>query len=46
LLKLYLDRFATTVQRYFSVKAGSGVTAFRDVAPNYPVFELLRADKP
>jgi len=46
LLKLYLDRFATTVQRYFPVKAGSEASAFREVAPNYPVFELLRPDKP
>lgn len=45
LLKLYLERFATAVQRYFSVKAGSTPEAFREVAPNYPVFELLRADK-
>jgi deazaflavin-dependent oxidoreductase (nitroreductase family) len=46
LLKLYLDRFATTVRRYFPVKAGSEASAFREVAPNYPVFELLRPDKP
>jgi deazaflavin-dependent oxidoreductase (nitroreductase family) len=46
LLKLYLDRFATTVQQYFPVKAGSEASAFCDLAPNYPVFELLRADKP
>lgn len=46
LLKLYLERFVTEVQRYFSVKAGSAPEAFREVAPYYPVFELLRADKP
>jgi deazaflavin-dependent oxidoreductase (nitroreductase family) len=46
LLKLYLERFATTVQQYFPVKAGSDASAFRDLAPNYPVFELLRTDKP
>jgi deazaflavin-dependent oxidoreductase (nitroreductase family) len=45
LLKLYLERFVTTVQRYFSVKAGSAPELFREVAPNYPVFELVRADK-
>jgi deazaflavin-dependent oxidoreductase (nitroreductase family) len=45
LLKLYLDRFVTAVQRYFSVKAGSAPEAFREVAPNYPVFELLRTGK-
>jgi len=45
LLKLYLERFATTVQRYFPVAAGSDLQAFRGIAPNYPVFELLlRAD--
>ncbi|HEY6269665.1 MAG TPA: nitroreductase/quinone reductase family protein [Candidatus Acidoferrum sp.] len=46
LLKLYLDSFVSAVQRYFSVKAGSAPEAFREVAPNYPVFELLLADKP
>jgi hypothetical protein len=46
LLKLYLERFITAVQRYFPVKAGSASEAFREVTPNYPVFELLRADKP
>jgi deazaflavin-dependent oxidoreductase (nitroreductase family) len=42
LLKTYLDRFSTTVQRYFPVRAGSPPEAFSDVAPRYPVFELLR----
>jgi len=42
-LKLYLERFAPTVQRYFPIKAGSSVEAFRDLAPNYPVFELIPA---
>jgi deazaflavin-dependent oxidoreductase (nitroreductase family) len=46
LLKLYLERFVTQVQRYFTVKAGSAAEAFREVAPNYPVFELRQADKP
>jgi deazaflavin-dependent oxidoreductase (nitroreductase family) len=46
LLKLYLERFVTAVQRYFPVKAGSPSEAFREVAPNYPVFELLPSDKP
>jgi deazaflavin-dependent oxidoreductase (nitroreductase family) len=45
LLKLYLERFVTQVQRYFTLKAGSAPEAFREVAPNYPVFELLPADK-
>ena len=41
LLKAYLDRFRTTVQRYFPVPAGSVPQAFMEVAPQYPVFELL-----
>ncbi len=41
LLKLYLERFAATVHRYFPVQAGSPQDAFRELAPNYPVFELL-----
>jgi hypothetical protein len=40
ILKAYLDRFRTTVQRYFPVKAGSDAGAFREVAARYPVFEL------
>lgn len=40
-LKLYLERFTPTVQRYFPIPAGSPLEAFRDLAPNYPVFELL-----
>jgi len=45
LLKLYLESYVGAVQRYFSVKAGSPPEAFREAAPNYPVFELLRVDK-
>lgn len=41
LLKAYLDRFKTTVQRYFPVPAGSLPQAFLGIAANYPVFELL-----
>ncbi len=44
LLKLYLERFAMTVQRYFPVQAGSDLQTFRELAPIYPVFELLRAE--
>jgi deazaflavin-dependent oxidoreductase (nitroreductase family) len=43
ILKLYLDRYKTEVQRYFPVPAGSPAAAFRDIASNYPVFELLPA---
>jgi len=41
MLKAYLDSFKTTVQRYFSVPAGSDLQAFENIAGNYPVFELL-----
>ena len=41
MLKLYLDSFPGAVQRYFPVPAGSPPEAFRAVAANYPVFELL-----
>ncbi len=41
ILKAYLDRFKSQVQRYFTVKAGSPPEAFAGVAENYPVFELL-----
>lgn len=41
LLKAYLDRFKTTVQRYFPVPAGSDAQRFADIAHAYPVFELV-----
>jgi len=40
-LKLYLERFTPTVQRYFPIPAGSPFEAFRNLAPSYPVFELV-----
>jgi deazaflavin-dependent oxidoreductase (nitroreductase family) len=40
ILKEYLDRFRTTVQRYFPVGAGSPADAFTPYASRYPVFEL------
>jgi deazaflavin-dependent oxidoreductase (nitroreductase family) len=40
-LKKYLDSFAGAVQRYIPVPAGSPPEAFRDIAGNYPVFELV-----
>ncbi|HKU20526.1 MAG TPA: nitroreductase/quinone reductase family protein [Terriglobales bacterium] len=43
ILKTYVDRFKTTVQRYFPVPAGSAPQAFVEIARNYPVFELLAA---
>jgi deazaflavin-dependent oxidoreductase (nitroreductase family) len=39
-LKQYLDRFHTAVQRYFTVPAGSPPEAFAEVAQQFPVFEL------
>ena len=44
LLKLYLDQFRPTVQRYFPVPAGSGPEAFSAIAAQYPVFELEPVD--
>lgn len=41
ILKAYLDNYKTEVQRYFSVRAGSPPEAFSEIAPNYPVLELL-----
>jgi len=41
ILKAYLDRFRITVQRYFPVPADSPVEAFRPIAADYPVFELI-----
>src|SRR6266436_1254192 len=43
ILKLYLDSYKSAVQQYFPVPAGSPPTAFREIAANYPVFELLPA---
>jgi deazaflavin-dependent oxidoreductase (nitroreductase family) len=43
ILKLYLDSYTSAVQRYFPAPAGSPPAAFRDIAANYPVFELLPA---
>jgi deazaflavin-dependent oxidoreductase (nitroreductase family) len=39
-LKAYLDRYASEVQRFFPVPKGSAVEAFNDLAPRYPVLEL------
>jgi deazaflavin-dependent oxidoreductase (nitroreductase family) len=43
ILKSYLDRFKLTVQRYFPIPAGSPVEAFRPLASQYPVFEVIAA---
>ena len=44
LLKAYLDRFSTEVQRFFPVPKGSPVDAFEPFAGRYPVFELTPID--
>ena len=41
-LKEFLDRFATSVQRYYTVKKGAPVSAFDESAKTMPVFELTR----
>jgi len=46
LLKAYLDRFKTTVARYFPIPAGSPEAAFAAVAARYPVFELRAVGGP
>jgi hypothetical protein len=40
---LYLDSYQSAVQRFFPVPAGSPTAGFRNIAANYPVFELLPA---
>ena len=41
ILKSYLDSYKSEVQQYFPVPAGSSPATFRDIASNYPVFELV-----
>ena len=41
IIKAFLDRFASQVQRFFDVPAGSPVDAFRASASRTPVFELI-----
>jgi deazaflavin-dependent oxidoreductase (nitroreductase family) len=40
-IKAFLDRFTSQVQRFFDVPAGSPPEAFRAVASRTPVFELV-----
>jgi deazaflavin-dependent oxidoreductase (nitroreductase family) len=42
ILREYLSRYKTTVQRYFPVPAGATLDEFSRIAPGYPVFELTR----
>jgi deazaflavin-dependent oxidoreductase (nitroreductase family) len=41
ILKAYLDRFKSEVQRYFPVTAGSPAESFQELAESYPAFELI-----
>jgi deazaflavin-dependent oxidoreductase (nitroreductase family) len=41
LLKEYLDRYASAVKKFFPVLPGSPPEAFRELAGDYPVFQLL-----
>jgi hypothetical protein len=40
ILKAYLDRYASEVQRFFPVATGSPPAAFVELAARYPVLEL------
>ena len=46
ILKAYLDRFATEVQRFFPIPKGSAVEAFEHLARHYPAFELQSLGRP
>jgi hypothetical protein len=41
IIKAFLDRFKSQVQRFFEVPAGSPADAFRATASRTPVFELI-----
>jgi deazaflavin-dependent oxidoreductase (nitroreductase family) len=41
ILKLYLERYASAVQRFFPVPVGSDLEDFERLAARYPVFELV-----
>jgi deazaflavin-dependent oxidoreductase (nitroreductase family) len=41
IIKAFLDRFTSQVQRFFDVPAGSPADAFRAVCSRTPVFELV-----
>lgn len=45
ILKAYLDRFRTVVQRYFPIQAGSPSAAFSEFSSRYPVFELVEPNR-
>ncbi len=41
ILKEFLERYSTTVQRFYPMRADSPLEAFREVAVKQPVFELI-----
>lgn len=41
ILQEYLRRYASAVQKFFPLKAAAPVEAFREIAKNYPVYELV-----
>jgi deazaflavin-dependent oxidoreductase (nitroreductase family) len=43
ILKEYLERYGTTVQRYFPIKAGSPLSTFAPYVARYPIFDLRPA---
>jgi len=44
-LKAFLDRFATSVQRFYPIPKGSPAQSFEPIANRYPVFELIPVAK-
>ena len=43
ILKSYLARYGSMVQRFFPVKSDSPLQAFAEIAAGYPAFELIPA---
>jgi deazaflavin-dependent oxidoreductase (nitroreductase family) len=41
ILKAYLEEYRYTVQKFFSVPAGSPIEAFRPIANRHPAFEVF-----
>ena len=41
LLKEYLERYQSAVQRYFAVQAGADVAEFVPIAGDYPIFRVI-----
>jgi deazaflavin-dependent oxidoreductase (nitroreductase family) len=44
MLKEFLERYASQVQRFYPVQKGAPLEAFRAMAPGSPVFELIGAE--